>query len=326
MASTAIKTVHVFPSFARGGQQARLASIINAGADDFRHLVLALDGDISGRTLIKASCEAEIIPFATEKSGFFSRRAVVALSGLLNEHRADLLCTYNWGAIEAVIANAVSIRTPHIHYEDGFGADEDLDRQKRKRVFARRLLLRKSLTVVPSTGLARLARRRWRLPDHAVRLIPNGVDTDRFEERDGGADAMFESGRVVIGSLGALRPEKNYARLIRAFQRSDFGKINARLDLYGDGPERPRLEGMAAESAGAVALCGETGDAAIVLRGFDIFALSSDTEQMPISVLEAMAIGLPVVAPDLGDIAAMVSDLNRPFITPSGDEAALAEA
>ena len=70
---------------------------------------------------------------------------------------------------------------------------------------------------------------------------------------------------------------------------------------------------------------GHLDDPSPLYRSIDVFALSSDTEQMPLSVLEAMAAGLPVAATDVGDIASMVAAENRPFITPL-DETALAKA
>jgi glycosyltransferase involved in cell wall biosynthesis len=75
-----------------------------------------------------------------------------------------------------------------------------------------------------------------------------------------------------------------------------------------------------------VHLPGFVADPAKAIGLFDLFALSSDSEQFPISVIEAMAAGLAVAAPDVGDVAAMVSGENRPLITPPGDEAGLAAA
>jgi glycosyltransferase involved in cell wall biosynthesis len=87
------------------------------------------------------------------------------------------------------------------------------------------------------------------------------------------------------------------------------------------------LVALAAELgvADRVTFAGHQADTPSFYQGFDIFALSSDTEQMPLSVIEAMASGLPVVSTDVGDVRAMVAERNVPFIT-ALDDAALATA
>jgi len=205
--------------------------------------------------------------------------------------------------------------------EDGFGPEERA-RQLPRRVLARRLLLRRATVVLPSRLLWRIATETWRLPKSSVRLLPNGIDVGRF------ANASPRKGvhPVVIGTVAALRPEKNIGRLIRAVARLR-SVTPARLVIVGDGPERAALQALAAaEGVGAqVEFAGHRADPAPFYAGFDIFALSSDTEQMPLSVLEAMASGLPVVTTDVGDVADMLDAANRPYVV-ARDDGALADA
>ncbi len=153
-------------------------------------------------------------------------------------------------------------------------------------------------------------------------MLPNGVDLARF------AAAGLREGvqPVVIGTVAALRPEKNIARLIRALALLPAA-VPARLVIVGDGPERAALEALAAAEGvgGQVEFVGHRTDPAPLYAGFDIFALSSDTEQMPLSVLEAMASGLPVAATDVGDVATMLDAANRPYVV-AREDAALAAA
>ncbi len=130
----------------------------------------------------------------------------------------------------------------------------------------------------------------------------------------------------MIGTVAALRPEKNLARLLRAF-RLVVDVVPARLVIAGDGPERPGLERLTGDLGlgDRVRFTGHLDDPAALYRTLDIFALSSDTEQMPLSVIEAMASGLPVAATAVGDVAAMLAAENQPFVTPLED-AALAGA
>jgi glycosyltransferase involved in cell wall biosynthesis len=126
----------------------------------------------------------------------------------------------------------------------------------------------------------------------------------------------------VVATVAALRAEKNLGRLLRAFAAAT-GARPARLVIVGDGPERAGLEALAAELGVAqrVSFLGHIADPAPLYAGFDLFALSSDTEQMPIAVIEAMAAGLPVAATDVGDVRAMLAEANAPWLGPRDDAA-----
>jgi glycosyltransferase involved in cell wall biosynthesis len=112
-----------------------------------------------------------------------------------------------------------------------------------------------------------------------------------------------------------LRPEKNIARLLRAIVQV-ANQTPVTLVIVGDGAERRALESqaLALGLSDTVIFTGAIEDPARLLGAFDVFAISSDTEQMPISVLEAMAASLPIAGVDVGDVKEMVSPENSPFI------------
>ena len=305
--------LHLFPTFAVGGSQARFAQIAR-GVPGWRHVIVPLDGD-RGADAMMGGAERSYRDVSLTPSSGLSPANLAALRGLIREVRPDLLCTYNWGAIEGVIANRVGARAPHLHFEDGFGPEEATGELPRRRL-VRRIVLGSVLgsvgphVAVPSSFLEAAARDGWRVPPARLHRVDNGVDLARFAPREGRpARAAF---------LGALRAEKNPARLVRA-----ANAIGAPLDVWGDGPER---EALAALAGPTVTLRGATDKPEDALADAGLLALSSDTEQMPLTVLEAMAAGLPVVSTDVGDVASMVSDANRPYVTPLGDDDAYADA
>jgi glycosyltransferase involved in cell wall biosynthesis len=102
----------------------------------------------------------------------------------------------------------------------------------------------------------------------------------------------------------------------------------ARLVIVGEGPEREAIVAAAREAgiADRVLLPGFMADPARYIGHFDIFALSSDSEQLPISLIEAMAAGLPVAATAVGDVAETVAEENRPLLCAPGARKPLAEA
>ncbi len=308
--------LHVFPSFAAGGAQMRFVALANHFGSAFRHAIIALDGDLScGNRLMPeiAVCYPAVQTVPGRLPGRLRRaRAVLA------RINPDMLITSNWGAIEWAIANLVP-RARHIHTEDGFGVEER-DRQLPRRILARRLALRRSAVVLPSRTLLRIARDIWRLPQSQLHYIPNGIDLTRFAP----GPTRLRTTPPIVGCVAALRAEKNLARLLHAAHRA-MANRPFRIVIAGDGPQRPAIRALAADLSLDAEFLGEVADPASLYRTFDLFALSSDTEQMPLSVLEAMASGLAVAATDVGDIAGMVAAENRPFVT-GRDDAALASS
>ncbi len=306
---------HVYATFAVGGPQMRFAAIANRFAADYRHLIVAMDGNTAARERLAPGLDVAFPPVAIRKGETLGNRA--RFRAALRAWRPDLLVTCNWGSIEWAMADLPRL-VPHIHIEDGFGPEEQAG-QLPRRVLTRRLVLRWSRVVVPSRTLYRLATGTWRLPEARVRYIPNGIDLARF---NAGGPAHIPGEGLVIGTVAALRPEKNLVRLLHAC-RAVAGQVPVRLVIVGEGPERPSLEACAADLglAGRVVFTGHSPSPAAFYRGFDIFALSSDTEQMPLSVIEAMAAGLPVAATDVGDVRDMLAPENAPFVVPRDPDA-----
>jgi glycosyltransferase involved in cell wall biosynthesis len=302
---------HVFPTFAVGGAQVRFAAIANQFGSAFRHIVVSLDGDLACRERLDPALDAVFPPVAADKNAMLA--SAWRFRGRLREWCPDVLVTYNWGAIEFALANLAPL-SRHLHVEDGFGPEERA-RQIPRRVLMRRFALRRTPVVLPSRSLVRIVTDVWKLPPKLIRYVPNGIDLQRFAT----AGAGRGRGEPVIGTVAALRPEKNIARLLWAVAALPSG----RLVIVGDGPERAELEALAASLGVSerVRFAGHHQDTAAFYAQFDVFALSSDTEQMPMSVIEAMASGLPVVSTDVGDVRMMVAAENVPLVTPLDDAA-----
>jgi glycosyltransferase involved in cell wall biosynthesis len=322
---TAPLILHIFPSFAVGGAQVRFAALANRFGPRWRHVIASLDG--------RVECAQRLgphVPFTLLQRplprGLDPLQAVWSVRGLLRRINPAVLVTSNWGSIEWAMANLLPPRLRHIHTEDGFGPDEAAG-QKSRRILTRRVVLRWSEVALPSRVLLDAARSIWRLPEARLHHIPNGLDLCRFRPDGPAAEVRVPGEGPLIGTVAALRAEKNLGRLLRACALLRREGRSLRLLVVGDGPERSALEALAHELglADAVLFAGHLPDPAEAYRAMDIFALSSDTEQMPFSVMEAMATGLPVASTDVGDVRVMLPGEAMALVA-ARDEGALAGA
>jgi glycosyltransferase involved in cell wall biosynthesis len=235
----------------------------------------------------------------------------------------DLVLSYNWGAMDGVMARRLlaSRDMPAlIHHEDGFNEDESVRRNWKRNLFRRVGLRTAAAVVVPSTLLQRIATDEWHVGSRA-RLIRNGIDVAAYAAGPSIPIPGFErrDGQVVIGTVAGLRKVKDLPRLVRAVAALP---PTVRLVIVGEGPEREAIAAEAATCglADRLVMPGFMAEPARWIGHFDLLALSSRSEQAPIAAIEAMAAGLPVVSPDVGDVAAMVAEANRPFIA-TGEQA-----
>jgi glycosyltransferase involved in cell wall biosynthesis len=254
----------------------------------------------------------------------------MAIARRLRELKPDLVLTYNWGAMEVVMANRLFGRRPLIHHEDGFGPDETRAQLPRRVWFRRLALPGAAHLVVPSRTLERAARDIWRQPTQRLTYIPNGVDVAAFDAPPSPqAIPGLDRGDAIlqVGTVTGLRKEKNLPRLVRIFARASQD-IDARLILVGAGPEAEAVmaEARAQGVADRVHLPGFLPAPHRYVGLFDVFALTSDTEQFPISLIEAMAARLPALCTAVGDVPEIVAPENLPFIAGVGDETLLADA
>ena len=320
-----IRVLHLHSSFSLGGKEARAVRLMNLMGDRAHHTILsAMPEALGAREAIDPGI---VVDFPKDAPPLHGKPGLARYRDLADYMtRFELVLSYNWGAMDGVMARRVHVaRLWHsmpdlIHHEDGFNEDESVRRNWKRNLFRRVALRTAQSVVVPSTLLQRIAADEWKAGER-TRLIRNGIDVAAYGQGPAVPIPGFErrDGDVVIGTVAGLRKVKDLPRLVRAVAALP---PNVRLVIVGEGPERAAIAAEAAAHgmADRLTLPGFMAEPARWVGHFDLLALSSLSEQAPIAVIEAMAAGLPVVSPAVGDVVAMVSDANRPFI--AADEAA----
>jgi L-malate glycosyltransferase len=321
-----IHILHLHSTFALGGKEARAVRLMNAFGDRARHtIVSAMPDQLAARDAIAKGIKYEVALDPPPLTGRPSVSRYETIARFMR--RFDLVLTYNWGAIDGVMAARVFGKglPPIVHHEDGFNADEAQRLNPVRNMYRRIALPAANALVVPSHKLEIIAQKAWGVPQARVVRIANGIAVERYAGKpDPKAIPGFvrKDGEIIVGTLAGLRPVKDLPMLVRAV--AGVG-ARCRLVIVGEGPERQAIldqaEAMALEDK--LLLPGFLPDPHRYVGLFDIFALSSSSEQAPISVIEAMAAGLPVVAPRVGDIPQMVSPPNERYLAPERTEVLL---
>ncbi|MBL8787308.1 MAG: N-acetyl-alpha-D-glucosaminyl L-malate synthase BshA [Deltaproteobacteria bacterium] len=182
-------------------------------------------------------------------------------------------------------------------------------------------ILKSDAVTVPSEYLAAETRARFDVGDMAIAVLPNFVDTDRFRPREASADVPSSRAAGVprFVHVSNLRPVKRLGDVLAIFA-GVRREVACELVVVGDGPDRVGGETWVREhGVQGVSFLGHHLEVADVLRETDVFLLPSELESFGVAALEAMAVGLPVLASAVGGLPEVVEHGRSGFLAPVGD-------
>ena len=322
--------VHLVYSLDVGGLETLLVDCINRmPGEKYRHAVVCLTRytDFAARIT-----QPEVELFALNKPPGNGLRVHADFWHLMRRLRPAIVHTYNLAAMEYCFTAAAAGVPVRIHAEHGRDAGDPHGLNRKHNFLRRRLAPFIDRYIPVSDDLQRWLDRVVGIAPAKNLLIKNGVDTERFKPRaDATTAAPWAADAIVIGAVARVQDVKNHRSLVAAFallrERLPALRERLRLSIIGDGPLFGELQAQVAAAGlqDVTWLPGGRADVAELLHGFDIFALPSLAEGTPVSLLEAMACGLPSVCSRVGGIPEVITDGVHGSLIPIEVEA-LAEA
>jgi len=260
------------------------------------------------------------------------------MAALFRREKIDVIHSNNWGTFgESVLAKRLSGTACILHVQHGMELNDEEASSHKKRRMRNRIrrffsYFADQLVTVSNAGVQFITKE-WRVPERMVKLIYNGVSLyGEFEAQilrnKKRAELGFSEDDIIVGSVGRLSPVKNYRCLIKAFSHVVDKIAQAKLMLIGDGPEKNILKFLIRDLGleSKVKLLGQRSDVKTLLPIMDIFSLSSISEGISISILEAMSASLPVVVTNVGGNPEIVVDGKTGMLVESNNPEALANS
>jgi glycosyltransferase involved in cell wall biosynthesis len=255
-------------------------------------------------------------------------RVLPRFLSLLRRIRPEVLLTVDapYAVLYAVLAKRLKLARKLVIAVHSFGKIK----RTREMAFARRFAARATDTLIALAESHRrflLEQEGWQA--HEVVVIPNGVDLQRFTPEGGNLREQWglSPNTPAFGVVAGLRPEKNLFRFLRVAQQVLSALVEARAFVVGDGELRHDLEtsSQQMQCASRIVFTGALHDIPAVWRSLDVAVLTSDTEVLPMTLIEAAACAVPAVSTDVGAVRDVVLDGQTGFVVPVEDEDTLAE-
>jgi glycosyltransferase involved in cell wall biosynthesis len=330
VAARPITVCPLLHSLSVGGAEVLAARLARRLRGSFRFVFACLDE--IGPLGMELRAEGFPIVLLGRKAGF-DWGCPLRLARLVREQQVDVVHAHQYTPFfYAMTARLRGPRRPILFTEHG---RHQPDYPRPRRMLANRLFLSRRDRVVGVGEAVRQALiNNEGIPGRRVGVLYNGIDVDAFAAAGAGPglrrtvrkELDFGRGEFVLLQVARLDYLKDHATAVRTMARVVNQMPHARLVLVGDGPERPAIEAQVRELnlADKVRLLGTRADVARLLHAADSFLLTSTSEGIPLTVIEAMAVGLPVVATDVGGLREVVDDGATGFLAPAKDDAALA--
>ncbi|SHH41620.1 TIGR03088 family PEP-CTERM/XrtA system glycosyltransferase [Massilia sp. CF038] len=316
-----------------GGLETLIVEAINKmPVDQYRHAIICLTKFTDFRHRITRP-GVEVI--ALDKQPGLGLGTHATLWRLLRRLRPTILHTYNLACAEYAFTATLAGVPVRVHAEHGRDAADPQGKNRKHQLLRRLLAPFIDCYVAVSDDLQQWLLREVGIARDKVLLIDNGVDTARFAPAPAPAAPSlfgFADDSFVIGTVGRVQDVKNHACLIDAFialrALLPHQRDRMKLVIVGTGPLLGALERQVAAAGlgDAVLLTGARNDIAQIMQSFSLFAMSSIAEGTPVTLLEAMASGLPVVSTRVGGIPDLVRENHTGALVPSGDPQAMASA
>lgn len=320
---------HVLHRLDRAGAEVLAADLARKLRDRYRFVFLCLDG--VGPLGEALASEGFVVADLGRRPGL-DRSVARRIRREVKNHGIRLLHAHQYTPFfYAALSRGLGSTPPILFTEHGRHYP---DERKLKRVLANRWLLKPDDRVTAvGRFVADALTANEGIQAGRVRVIHNGIDPDDFPSADADSRARarallgIDSETPVVMQVARFHKVKDHGTAVRAFARAVDRFFGARLCLIGDGPERQTIEALARELdvQEHVQFLGVHDDIAKLLPGADVFILSSVSEGVSVTLLEAMSTGLPIVATDVGGNSEVIEHEETGLLSPRGDADALGD-
>ena len=319
-----LRIMHVLYSLAIGGSETVGSEIAkHMQSNGHTNMVVALehDGPLSSE-LQTFGIETRVVDRSNK--GMFE--AMKDIWKIVAEFKPDVLHTHHMYTLFYTVAAGTRFRVPIVHTEHEFWT---LDTRNGKLYMP--FLGRFCGVITAVNESTRLFMQdSLKLQCKKLTTVPNGIDLKRFNSETSltRADLGVEEGDKLAGIVARLDKVKNHSLLIRAWAEVLKHVSEAKLLIIGEGGEAADLKNQmqAAGLQGKIIFLGPRRDVSEILPLLDVAVLSSHEEGLPMTLLEAMASELPIVATSVGGVPQLIEDRGNGLLVADDDELGMARA